>query len=67
MTTETDPRSCRLRQKIYLDCETGDEASTNGDLFTQVKLIHYLSTSTLPSPPSLVCHLTPPLWFTIVI
>ena len=40
MTTETDLRSC-----------VGWQAQTNGDLFTQVKLIHYLSTSPPPPPP----------------
>ena len=43
MTTETDLRSC-----------VGWQAQTNGDLFTQVKLIHYLSTSPLLPLPSRV-------------
>ena len=44
---------CHSNLRCALD---NSQAQTNGDLFTQVKLIHYLSTS---PPPPLLCACVP--------
>ena len=48
---------CTHKCHSNLSCALDNcQAQTNGDLFTQVKLIHYLSTS---PPPPLLCACVP--------